>query len=237
MAETYTHTHTHTHTHTIRIWRADFKHRDTPSIRKLGVFFILNERNKNKMKEQIKSQSGRSMVEMLGVLAIIGVLSIGGIAGYRYAMNKYHTNEILNTLDTAMLLLGNTLRTNENAQLTVNVNNEMDIFYNGGWVELRKKGTSDLFYFPFNEGICEALASQLDVMKWSYLPHNAFSCGGNIVIMVARGFSSYFDGWGQWGGVNCIYETPSNASNVSSAYRMGDCDHLTDDKMTLFIGA
>ena len=28
------------------------------------------------------SQSGRSMVEMLGVLAIIGVLSIGGIAGY-----------------------------------------------------------------------------------------------------------------------------------------------------------
>lgn len=32
------------------------------------------------------SQSGRSMVEMLGVLAIIGVLSIGGIAGYSRAM-------------------------------------------------------------------------------------------------------------------------------------------------------
>ena len=28
-----------------------------------------------------KLESGRSMVEMLGVLAIIGVLSIGGIAG------------------------------------------------------------------------------------------------------------------------------------------------------------
>ena len=27
-------------------------------------------------------QTGRSMVEMLGVLAIIGVLSVGGIAGY-----------------------------------------------------------------------------------------------------------------------------------------------------------
>ncbi len=27
-------------------------------------------------------QCGRSMIEMLGVLAIIGVLSIGGIAGY-----------------------------------------------------------------------------------------------------------------------------------------------------------
>lgn len=30
-----------------------------------------------------KNESGRSMVEMLGVLAIIGVLSVGGIAGHR----------------------------------------------------------------------------------------------------------------------------------------------------------
>ena len=42
------------------------------------------------------SESGRSMVEMLGVLAIMGVLAIGGIAGYRYAMDKYNANEILN---------------------------------------------------------------------------------------------------------------------------------------------
>ena len=41
------------------------------------------------------NESGRSMVEMLGVLAIIGVLSIGGIAGYTLAMNRYRANEIL----------------------------------------------------------------------------------------------------------------------------------------------
>ncbi len=41
-------------------------------------------------------ESGRSMVEMLGVLAIMGVLAIGGITGYRYAMDKYNANEILN---------------------------------------------------------------------------------------------------------------------------------------------
>ena len=40
-------------------------------------------------------ESGRSMVEMLGTLAIIGVLSVGSIAGYRYAMDNYYTNEIL----------------------------------------------------------------------------------------------------------------------------------------------
>ena len=44
-----------------------------------------------------KNESGRSMVEMLGVLAIIGVLSIGGIAGYTLAMNRYRANEILDT--------------------------------------------------------------------------------------------------------------------------------------------
>jgi Tfp pilus assembly protein PilE len=40
-----------------------------------------------------KNESGRSMVEMLGVLAIIGVLSIGGIAGYTLSMNRYRANE------------------------------------------------------------------------------------------------------------------------------------------------
>lgn len=41
----------------------------------------------------IKTQSGRSMVEMLGVLAIIGVLSVGSIAGYSKAMMKYKLNK------------------------------------------------------------------------------------------------------------------------------------------------
>ena len=49
-------------------------------------------------------QSGRSMVEMLGVLAIIGVLSIGGISGYSKAMSKYRVNK---TLDQISMLVMN----------------------------------------------------------------------------------------------------------------------------------
>ena len=45
------------------------------------------------------AESGRSMVEMLGTLAIIGVLSIGGIAGYKYGMDKYHANETLKDIN------------------------------------------------------------------------------------------------------------------------------------------
>ena len=37
--------------------------------------------------------SGRSMIEMLGVLAIIGVLSVGGIAGYSKAMMQFKINK------------------------------------------------------------------------------------------------------------------------------------------------
>ena len=45
-----------------------------------------------------KFESGRSMVEMLGTLAIIGVLSIGGIAGYSYGMDKYRANQTINDI-------------------------------------------------------------------------------------------------------------------------------------------
>ena len=43
----------------------------------------------------MNTQSGRSMVEMLGVLAIIGVLSVGAIAGYSKAMEKYKINKMI----------------------------------------------------------------------------------------------------------------------------------------------
>ena len=46
------------------------------------------------MRKFLSEQTGRSMIEMLGVLAIIGVLSVGGIAGYSKAMAKYKQNKL-----------------------------------------------------------------------------------------------------------------------------------------------
>ena len=50
------------------------------------------------------NQSGRSMVEMLGVLAIIGVLSAGGLAGYSKAMFKHKLNS---TMEQITMLVTN----------------------------------------------------------------------------------------------------------------------------------
>ena len=49
-------------------------------------------------KEKIGMENGRTMAEMLGVLALAGVLSIGGIVGYGYAMRLYQEAETLDQL-------------------------------------------------------------------------------------------------------------------------------------------
>ncbi len=56
------------------------------------------------MKNVNVNEKGRSMVEMLGVLAIIGVLSAGGLAGYSKAMFKHKLN---NTIDQITMIVTN----------------------------------------------------------------------------------------------------------------------------------
>lgn len=69
------------------------------------------------------NQCGRSMVEMLGVLAIIGVLSVGSIAGYSTAMRKYRINKHAESFN---MLLSNAL------QISASINKSTNgfIYYN-----------------------------------------------------------------------------------------------------------
>ena len=52
--------------------------------------------------DNLVAQCGRSMIEMLGVLAIVGVLSVGGIQGYSKAMEKIRFNKALSEYNTLM---------------------------------------------------------------------------------------------------------------------------------------
>lgn len=54
----------------------------------------------------ILKESGRSMTEMLGVLAIIGVLSITALFGYNYAVTKYKANETLDEIAKRSTVVG-----------------------------------------------------------------------------------------------------------------------------------
>ena len=65
--------------------------------------------NTNK-RQQLGKQHGRTLLEMLGVLAIIGVLSITALVGFTYAMNKHRANE---TIYDVMLRAANVPMTDE----------------------------------------------------------------------------------------------------------------------------
>ena len=53
---------------------------------------------------------GRSMIEMLGVLAIIGVLSVGGIAGYSKAMEKWKQNKWIQQIEELIFNIKDTYK-------------------------------------------------------------------------------------------------------------------------------
>lgn len=70
------------------------------------------------------NEQGRSMIEMLGVLAIVGVLSVGGIAGYSKAMNKFKTNKVIEQVN----MISTNIRTLYSSQKSYNnLNNKVAV--------------------------------------------------------------------------------------------------------------
>ena len=71
--------------------------------------------------------TGRSMVEMLGILAIIGVLSVGAIAGYSKAMMKYKLNKHAEAVN---MLINNVLQIKDKLERPAKNNDVNVIHYN-----------------------------------------------------------------------------------------------------------
>ena len=94
------------------------------------------------------------MIEMLGVLAIIGVLSVGGIAGYSKAMMKYKINK---TVDQISQIVGN-VRTLFGSQKKYNIwyggdGNGKTIIKKAHLVPDEMWNSSDNIENPFGGGI------------------------------------------------------------------------------------
>ncbi len=64
------------------------------------------------------NESGRSMVEMLGTLAIMGLLSIGVISGYTTAMNNHKANEALNDAKRLAMMISSQRMLGQNGTLS-----------------------------------------------------------------------------------------------------------------------
>ena len=139
------------------------------------------------------NESGRSMVEMLGVLAIIGVLSIGGIAGYSMAMNRYRANEALDIANkyAVIVFAGNqtnkamggssyTAPTLKAAGLTTNSDNNKTP---GGETISNVKIFDDAVQLKIeftSEGVCKAAKSILGASSTSGTTSTGESCTDTV---------------------------------------------------------
>ena len=52
----------------------------------------------------MNNENGRSMIETLGVLAIMGIITLASLAGYRVAMRKFRTNAITELMSEISML-------------------------------------------------------------------------------------------------------------------------------------
>ena len=102
---------------------------------------------KNQIEDETKETEGRSMVEMLGVLAIIGVLSIGGLYGYSKAMERHRTNTALKDIEVMVLATRDFYRNEKDA---TEVNEET--LYNSGRIEKKEHAFGHPIYIRVGNG-------------------------------------------------------------------------------------
>ena len=142
--------------------------------------------------KQFKSQSGRSMVEMLGVLAIIGVLSIGGIAGYSYGMDKYRANETTNQIMLRAIDLM-TQAGNGNETLSLSAWENEQTQYTFGEIGYTHDGLIYLDVAGLPKNICEVVYDNLSSMT-KQIDINAVRSESKDVCAEENEMTFYFEG-------------------------------------------
>ncbi len=97
--------------------------------------------------------AGRSMVEMLGVLAIIGVLSVGAIAGYSKAMMKYKLNKHAEQMNTVINAVARNVHSFDNLSANGSPNALTPIFIKMGEIptEMVKSAGGEFIYDIFGQ--------------------------------------------------------------------------------------
>ena len=112
----------------------------------------------------LDASAGRSMVEMLGVLAIIWVLSVGAIAGYSKAMFKYKLNKQAESFN---MLLNTAIQLQPDLDRTVKAGGSFgaEIFYKLGLVP-------DSMTYK-NSYIYDMFMGRYEIMYYSAAPVNS----------------------------------------------------------------
>ena len=110
----------------------------------------------------LNNEQGRSMVEMLGTLAIVGVLSVGAIGGYSYAMNKHRTNELIYEATKRAQWVGTQLEMNNpNPSINTFGNDSLGGGRFTGQVLQLENGQIGIAVADLKEAVCDAIKDEI----------------------------------------------------------------------------
>ncbi|MBR2137202.1 MAG: type II secretion system protein, partial [Alphaproteobacteria bacterium] len=112
---------------------------------------VYNQRYTSEKVASRSKQSGRSMIEMLGVLAIIGVLTVGSITGYSKAMRRH----LLNKQREQYSYILSAIETHHDAFFSLPNMGLKDTFSTFGWIpqKMMNKNDKDYIYDVFENKI------------------------------------------------------------------------------------
>jgi hypothetical protein len=127
------------------------------------------------------------MVEILGVLAVAGVLSIGAVSGYKYGMNKYRAHETINELQIRSLGLMPQVSRGEIVELNMEMGDKTSLGYTtNAWIN---EQDPKYFYISLESvppEICKqilkeewTLPSRIYVGNSEFLGYNPSVCGND----------------------------------------------------------
>ena len=165
---------------------------------------------------------GRSMVEMLGVLAIIGVLSVGAIAGYSKAMFKYKLNKHAEQMNTVINAVARNVHNFDNIQGGTHLTS---YFIKMGEIptEMIKQNQTNLIYDIFGQGWRISIGSTGDsifLSSYSGFGSSSLTSKSADNLEICK---------------NILIAAKENSSNIYSLYTVSN--HYTDDKeQSLVVG-
>ena len=131
------------------------------------------------------SQTGRSMIEMLAVLMIIGVLTISALAGFTQVTQKFNTTKMHNDIHSISAEVVNLYAWQRGYPNSSSASFQNDLCENGVFPD--GCDASNVAYNPFGgtytvttntatqtltvkaDGLPESVCEELDIQEWSYL--------------------------------------------------------------------
>ena len=141
----------------------------------------------NKLKYKNIMQSGRSMVEIIGVLVVVGVLSIGAVSGYKYGMNKYRTIQTINELKIRAVGLMQQVNRGEIVELNMEMGDKTGLGYTtDAWIDEKDQ---KYFYISL-KNVPSEICKQILQEEWElptaiyvghdeFYGHNKYICGND----------------------------------------------------------